>query len=188
MTDYIIKNNDLYHYGIPGMRWGHRKRTPLETSNTRSKYDNAKSKLHEARINKRSANAAYSKTFDDSRKLMNQFGSRKKQYNKALAKTANDSNKADSKYKKAKNDYKKAKKERNTQINNTYKDITKKSSISEKIIFSDGTRQKAAKYVVDNNMSIDQAYKRTKKQAVINTSAMLAAGLGAMTISSIMYK
>ena len=30
--NYTIVNGELYHYGVPGMRWGHRKRVPSADS------------------------------------------------------------------------------------------------------------------------------------------------------------
>lgn len=34
---YVIYGNELYHYGIPGMRWGHRKAQPASGSNSKPK-------------------------------------------------------------------------------------------------------------------------------------------------------
>lgn len=75
----------------------------------------------------------------------------------------------------AKTDYKKAKSERKQQIKNTYKSLNKNASLGEKLTYNNATRKKAAKYVVDNGMTVEQAKSRANKDAIRNTGAMLAA-------------
>ena len=56
MSDYrIIHDDELMHYGIPGMRWGHRKVQPVSAE--RSRYKSAKE-------NYKKANRDYSKAYD----------------------------------------------------------------------------------------------------------------------------
>lgn len=117
MNNYIITRasdtNELYHHGVKGMKWGHRKILP--TSSLRNQVDSAKT------------------------------------------------------------DYKKAKLERKQQIKNTYKSLNKNASLGEKLTYNNATRKKAAKYVVDNDMTVEQAKARANKDAIRNTGAILAA-------------
>lgn len=46
-TEYIIVNGELYHYGVPGMRWGHRKREDIERA--KQGYKDAKREYKLAR-------------------------------------------------------------------------------------------------------------------------------------------
>ena len=150
MNNYIITRasdtNELYHHGVKGMKWGHRKSLP--TSSLRNQVDSTKTTY-------KNAKKAYNKSFNDAR----------------WAKTLVDANKLDS----AKTDYKKAKSERKQQIKNTYKSLNKNASLGEKLTYNNATRKKAAKYVVDNGMTVEQAKSRANKDAIRNTGAMLAA-------------
>ena len=75
----------------------------------------------------------------------------------------------------AKSAYKSAKRERKNAIKDTYKGINKNTSFYEKVMFNDATRKKAAKYVVDNDMSVSEATAKAKGDAVRNTAILLAA-------------
>ena len=54
-------------------------------------------------------------------------------------------------------------------------EIEKETTLDEKMIFSESTRRAAAKYVTDNNMTISDARKRAKREAIINTAIILSA-------------
>ena len=81
---------------------------------------------------------------------------------------------------------KQVKNERKQNIKNTYNDIQKNASRGEKLLYNDETRRKAAKYVVDNNMSISDAKKKANKAAIRNTAIVLGT-YGAINAASL-YK
>lgn len=64
---------------------------------------------------------------------------------------------------------------RNNKIDNAYEKVQSNSSRIDRFLFNDNTRRKAAKYVVDKNMSIKEANKKARKSAIRNTGIMLAA-------------
>jgi hypothetical protein len=182
---YAIRHSDdgeLYHYGVKGMRWGHRKASQpqLSTSRIREKYDSAKSDYKNA---KKEYNRAFNKSYNyTNRHPIGQFVSKKisaesdKRWEDAV-------NKADN-LRTKKSEYKQIKSERKKAIKSTYKDMQKKASFGEKFMYNDATRKKAAKYVVDNDMSMAEASKRAKSDAKKNTAIILAA-YGAVTVSSL---
>lgn len=86
----------------------------------------------------------------------------------------------------AKREYKQAKKARKQALKTTTKQIQKDASLADRIVFNDATRKKAAKYVVDNNMTVAEATKKAKGDAWRNT-AIYVAGLSAYTIAEL-YK
>lgn len=83
----------------------------------------------------------------------------------------------------ASKNYKQAKRERKQQIKSTYKSIQKSTSIGEKLIYNNATRKKAAKYVVDNNMTMSDATRRARSDANRNT-ALFVAAYGTATLGS----
>lgn len=169
MNNYIITRasdtNELYHHGVKGMKWGHRKSLP--TSSLRNQFDSTKTTY-------KNAKKAYNKSFDDAykhRAAAYSFSKERRKANDARwAKTLVDANKLNS----AKTDYKKVKVERKQKIKDTYKSLNKSASLSEKLTYNNATRKKAAKYVVDNGMTVEQAKSRANKDAIRNTGAILA--------------
>lgn len=60
----LIRNDELYHYGVPGMRWGHRKAVPDSYASSKAQYKAAK----------RAFNRSHSRAYNYSAfHLMSQF-------------------------------------------------------------------------------------------------------------------
>lgn len=158
----IINEDDyLEHFGVKGMKWG------VRNERVRS----AKSEYKKAR---KAYNKSYNKAYRNSANHpISQFVSKKgKAKSDALWNQAiSDANQLDL----AKSAYKSAKQERKNAINKTYRSINKNSSFGEKLIYNDATRKKAAKFVVDNNMSVAEATRKAKGDAIRNTAILLAA-------------
>ena len=138
-----MNKDELMHYGVPGMRWGHRKALPI--SSQRARYDAVKQ----------------------------QYKADKKTYRKNSTQLN-----------KSKSAMKKAKKDRKQSMKSAYYDIKKSESIKEKLIYGGSSRHKAAKYVVDNNMSISDAKKKANKEAIRN-SAIILGTYGAIKVASL---
>lgn len=183
--DFVITrtsdSDKLMHYGVPGMKWGHRK-AQLPISSTSRRVDSTKAAY-------KSAKKAYSKSYDNAysysaRHLLGQYTNKKKkaESHKRWSDVYDKANAVD----KAKSDYKNAKAQRKDELNKTYSNIQKNASFREKLTYNNATRKKAAKYVVDNGMSIKDAKAKANKDAIRNTAVMLAA-YGGITAAAL-YK
>jgi DNA processing protein len=82
--------------------------------------------------------------------------------------------------------HKEAKKKNSDAITKVQKKITKESSIGERFVYNEATRRQAAKYVVNNNMSVEEAKKKAKNKAWVNTAAYTAIMTAAT--ATVMYK
>jgi hypothetical protein len=173
--DVTDRSNEICHYGVPGMRWGHRKRLPesqiaANVRNTRAEY--------------KTANKAYGKAFNKAYdRSMAAYSPIKKHREANNARWEDAVNKAEV-ANKAQAKYKAAKKARKQAIKSTTKTVNANSSLGDKLLYSSATRKKAAKYVVDNNMSISEATKRAKSDAWRNT-AVFVAGYAAVGVASL---
>ena len=100
----IMENNELYHHGVKGMKWGHRKARPRATSDGSAlrSYKRAKANLRQAYGNKVIKDNDYDIAYGNSQKLKNQFGKNNRDNNAELVRTAEASAKADREYKAAK--------------------------------------------------------------------------------------
>lgn len=65
-------------------------------------------------------------------------------------------------------------------IKNTYKDIQKNASKKDKFMYNNATRKLAAKYVVNNKMTLEEANKKAKSTANRNTAIFVALYAGNM--------
>lgn len=75
----------------------------------------------------------------------------------------------------AKKAYKQAKKANKKAIDKQYAKLQKNASLKDRLMYNDATRRKAAKYVVNNNMSVAEATKKANSNARKTTAALLAA-------------
>ena len=176
-----FNDDELQHHGVKGMKWGvRRSRQQLSTSDTRKRYDSAKEDYKAAR---KAYNKSYNQAYNySSLHPIGQFTNKKKQA-ESDRRWDDAINKAD-KLNTAQDNYRQAKRDRKQKIAETHRDINKNTKLSEKLIYNDATRKKAAKYVVDNNMTVAEATKRANKDAIRNTVAFIGV-YGAITAATL---
>lgn len=176
-NDGLVNADELMHYGVPGMRWGHRKNRYAGVSTDGSKRraaEKARQQMIAAKRNKKSANKAYSKAYNKAYNYsgthaISQFVGKaqkaesNKRWDDAAAK-GKIANKADKQYKAAKKAYKAAKKMANIEakaVKQKYKDeYMKGASVAGKIY---AKLTSAHTYYADMMYGINNgAYKKSK--------------------------
>lgn len=167
---------ELAHHGVKGMKWGVRKKQPK--SDIRKNYD---VKKRAAKLANREYNKSFNKAYNYSgnHPISQNFGKRKDKSNALWDDAYAKGDKAN----KAKKAYKSIKEKRKNRINEEYRKMQQGASFKDKLMYNNATRKKAAKYVVDNNMSVKDARKKANKAAVRNT-AMLLALYGGATLAA----
>ena len=180
---YYESDNYLQHFGVKGMKWGVRHdRKTLPKSSTYKKVQSAKQQYKKA---KKEWNKSYDEAYRYS--AMHPIGKFTNKNKKAeLDKRINDFYNKGRSLDKAKANYKNAKKERKTKIKSAQKEVRKSMSGSDRWSYSMAERKRAAKYVVDNNMSVSKAMEKVNNDTLKRASAMLAAS-GTIAIASL-YK
>lgn len=175
-----MQQNELMHYGVLGMKWGKRKARP--TSDVRKRYDAAKQNYKDAG---KEYSKAYNKAYNySSAHPISQYTNKKKSVE--ADRRWQDAVDKGHKSVKATQQFKQAKAERAQAIADKYTEIDKSTTKRDRLIYNNATRKKAAKYVVDHNMTIEEANKLAKKDAMRNTTALLAA-YGTVTVATL-YK
>lgn len=129
------------------------------------------------------AKKAYSQAYNkaDSRRLA-AFSPSKKQRDASTKLWEDAYDKAEA-LNKAQSEYRTAKHKRRTSINTVASNLRKKASVGEKFFYNEAVHKKAAKYIVDNNMSMSEATKKAKGEAWRNTAIIIGA-IGAVSVAN----
>lgn len=194
---YLIPKDELYHYGVKGMKWGRRmsrkaaeaqvgtfrasngtKVAPAKNTYVRTmrkvaanrnvenmsvdSYRNTIKKRHADTVTNRLESAKGEQRIRKESAALREYNAHIKDVRKGTG---------DKHLKKAVRDNK---------IDDAYEKLQTDSSRLDRVLFNDATRKKAAKYMVDNNMSMKDAKKKAQRRAVATTAAWLAV-YGAMS-------
>lgn len=174
----------LAHYGVKGMRWGHRKNlydVNASYYNRRAGKLESKAKRNRLYAGMNRAAAKRGSVFAPAERINADY------YSKRAAKLSSkaDKNRAMARMNEAaskqRNEQKQAKIQSKQAVKSTYREMQKNATTKEKLLYNNATRKLAAKYVVNNNMSVSDAKKKANKVAIRNT-ALIVGAYGATTM------
>lgn len=167
----MMDNDELQHYGIMGMKWGHRKNYKVAVANAKRAYKNRNSSIQKkydtdlANIEKGYKRGQLLSKKDQKRELAAD--------NKAMRDWAKSKATYKDNLRKAKNDYKANVAKTKQEYKNNYKQLKKNDSAADILIFNPATRKKAAQYMTENKMTMSEARKKAHKEAIRNTAVIL---------------
>ena len=167
--------NELYHFGIPGMKWGHRTMTRSQTNRANFKSAKKDYKIKNDQLMKK-----YGKLEDKMTYGKNSNNSKNNQISKQLSSIEKQMNSNTSAFKNAKNEYKTEKRAIRGDINDAAQRQRHASSFGERLLYNDATRRRAGKLMVEKKMNEMDAVSKAKKEAWRNTGI---AALGLMGIA-----
>ena len=174
-------DNELYHFGVKGMKWGHRKALPK--SDLRNRYDRARAEKKAAyKEYSKSYNYAYNRSANPIPLALTKKGRAKT--DAAWKNTYDAANKTIA----ATDKFKAVKKERKQALKDAYKDVNKNTSLATKaFVMNKNSRKAVAKYMVDNNMSMTDAKKKVNKEIVRDTAILLGVS-GGLSVATLMLE
>ena len=192
MEYYIAENPDeLYHYGVKGMRWGHRKAPEYTNA---QKVGRKMSTMKAQKTRYKNAKAAYRadhKNYKDaSKKASSAFYAWRKDGDRHIQ----DAWKYDDMQKQsrqnmrdAKKSYKDAKKEYKAEVNKTNENYTKGARTIDKVLYNGATQKRVNKIMnKTQGMSMEEARKQVHREAWDNTIQLVTLAGGMAFVNKLM--
>jgi hypothetical protein len=168
-------NAELYHYGVKGMKWGHRKAQP-------------QSDLQKARSNVKAANKAYNKSYNDAyrysrRHAISQYTNKNRQKESDLRwdKAMSDARAVNT----AKKEYKQIKSQKKAEFTSARQNVSKSRSTGAKI----ATNILAGPFANRTyNSVIAAGGTKTQARVVTAASSILAGSIGNVAVASLITR